>query len=179
MDMNDQSRAPQLLMTNITELPVTNHNTDRAAPVGWITKPSPSVCKHLTEHELGEGSDVRSRITIKARPYNVLSRYSQTSDPTECHTRISIEPSPPPITMSPKTIAVLGATGVQGGSVVRALLKDKSWKIRGITRDASKEGAKALEKQGVEVVSANINDEQSLRQAFEAGGISARCAPFR
>lgn len=80
--------------------------------------------------------------------------------------------------MSQKTIAVLGATGVQGGSVVRALLKDKSWKIRGITRDASKEGAKALEKQGVEVVSADINDEQSLRQAFEVGGVSAKRAPF-
>ena len=80
--------------------------------------------------------------------------------------------------MSHKTIAVLGATGVQGGSVVRALLKDTSWKVRGVTRDASKEGAKALEKQGVEVVSANINDEQSLRQAFEVGGVSTERAPF-
>ena len=71
--------------------------------------------------------------------------------------------------MSQKTIAVLGATGVQGGSVVQALLKDKSWKIRGITRDTSKDAAKALEKQGVEVVSANIDDEKSLLKAFEVG----------
>ena len=69
--------------------------------------------------------------------------------------------------MSQKIIAVLGATGVQGGSVVRALLKDKSWKVRGITRDPSKDAAKALEKQGIEVVSANIDDEQSLVKAFE------------
>ena len=69
--------------------------------------------------------------------------------------------------MSQKTIAVLGATGVQGGSVVQALLKDGSWKIRGITRDTSKDAAKALEKQGVEVVSANIDDEASLAKAFE------------
>ena len=69
--------------------------------------------------------------------------------------------------MSPKTIAILGATGVQGGSVVQALLKDKSWKVRGITRDTSKDAAKALEKQGVELVSANIDDEASLLKAFE------------
>lgn len=69
--------------------------------------------------------------------------------------------------MSQRTIAVLGATGVQGGSVVRALLKDKSWNIRGITRDTSKDAAKALEGQGVEIVSASIDDEQSLLQAFE------------
>ena len=69
--------------------------------------------------------------------------------------------------MSQKTIAVLGATGVQGGSVVQALLKDKSWKVRGITRDTSKDAAKALEKQGVEVIAANIDDEGSLLKAFE------------
>lgn len=70
---------------------------------------------------------------------------------------------------SQKTIAVLGATGVQGGSVVRALLKeDKAWKIRGITRDISKEAAKDLEKEeGVEVVSGNIDGEGSLLKAFE------------
>ena len=56
---------------------------------------------------------------------------------------------------------------MQGGSVVRALLKDKEWKIRGITRDTSKDAAKDLEKQGVEVVSANIDDEESLLRAFE------------
>ena len=71
--------------------------------------------------------------------------------------------------MSPqtKTIAVLGATGVQGGSVVRALLKDE-WKIRAITRDVSKEAAKSLAKEeGVEVVSANIDDGEGLGRVFE------------
>ncbi len=66
-----------------------------------------------------------------------------------------------------QTITVLGATGVQGGSVVKALLKDKSWKVRAITRDPSKDTAQALSAQGVEVVSANIDDEQSLIKAFE------------
>ena len=72
--------------------------------------------------------------------------------------------------MSQKTIAVLGATGVQGDSVVRALLKDRSWKIRGITRDTLKDAAKALEKQGVEV-SAEIDDQGSLLKAFEVGSV--------
>lgn len=66
-----------------------------------------------------------------------------------------------------QTIAVIGATGTQGGSVVQSLLKGKSWKIRGITRDISKDAAKALTAQGVEVVSANIDDEESLIKAFE------------
>lgn len=56
-----------------------------------------------------------------------------------------------------KLITVFGATGVQGGSVIRAILNDpalsKEFKIRGITRDTSKPAAKELEAQGVELVS--------------------------
>ncbi|MCJ1306086.1 hypothetical protein MMC08_008904 [Hypocenomyce scalaris] len=33
----------------------------------------------------------------------------------------------------PKTITILGATGMQGGDIVKALLKEGSWKIRGVT----------------------------------------------
>ena len=55
-----------------------------------------------------------------------------------------------------KIIAVIGATGGQGGSVVKTLLADPKmsaeWAIRGITRDASKESSKKLASQGVEVV---------------------------
>ena len=55
-----------------------------------------------------------------------------------------------------KVIAVFGATGNQGGSVIRALLADpvlsKEFKIRGVTRDASKPSAKALADKGVQVV---------------------------
>lgn len=56
-----------------------------------------------------------------------------------------------------KLITVFGATGQQGGSVIRSILQDdilsKEFKIRGITRDTSKPAAQALLKQGVELVS--------------------------
>lgn len=54
-----------------------------------------------------------------------------------------------------KLITVFGATGRQGGSVIKAILADtilsKEYRIRGITRDVSKPAAQALLKQGVEV----------------------------
>lgn len=56
-----------------------------------------------------------------------------------------------------KILTVFGATGNQGGSVVRAILNDpalsKEFKIRGVTRDVSKSAAKDLASKGVEVVS--------------------------
>lgn len=64
------------------------------------------------------------------------------------------------------TIAVHGATGMQGGSVVSSLLKS-SWKVRAITRNASSSSAKALVSAGAEVVSANFDDEDSLVKAYE------------
>lgn len=55
-----------------------------------------------------------------------------------------------------KLVVVLGATGVQGGSVIKSLLGDpktkSQFKLRGITRDPSKPNAKALAEQGVECV---------------------------
>lgn len=55
-----------------------------------------------------------------------------------------------------KILTVFGATGNQGGSVVRAILNDpalsKEFKIRGITRDVTKPAAKELASKGVEVV---------------------------
>jgi uncharacterized protein YbjT (DUF2867 family) len=52
-------------------------------------------------------------------------------------------------------ITVFGATGQQGGSVIRTILQDASlsqdFKIRGITRDISKPAAQALAQQGVEI----------------------------
>lgn len=42
------------------------------------------------------------------------------------------------------TIAIVGSTGAQGGSVINQLLKTGAWKIRALTRNASSESAKAL-----------------------------------
>jgi uncharacterized protein YbjT (DUF2867 family) len=55
-----------------------------------------------------------------------------------------------------KILTVFGATGNQGGSVIKNVLASstlsKTYKIRGITRDASKPAAVALKDKGVEVV---------------------------
>lgn len=60
-----------------------------------------------------------------------------------------------------KLITVFGATGNQGGSVIRHILADadlsKEFKIRGITRDVTKPAAQALVNQGVEVKSVCIS----------------------
>ncbi|KAH0536619.1 hypothetical protein FGG08_006530 [Glutinoglossum americanum] len=66
-----------------------------------------------------------------------------------------------------KIITVFGATGVQGGSVVAALLHDKSLKIRAITRNVNSEAAKSLKSKGVELATADLNDENSLAKALE------------
>lgn len=68
-----------------------------------------------------------------------------------------------------KIIAVIGATGAQGGSVANEFLKLDGWKVRAITRNASSDKAKALQSQGAEVVTADCWDEASLVKAFEAG----------
>ncbi|KAL2849446.1 hypothetical protein BJY01DRAFT_210602 [Aspergillus pseudoustus] len=69
-----------------------------------------------------------------------------------------------------KLLTVFGATGHQGGSVIRTVLADSSlssqFKIRGITRDVSKPDAKALADKGVEVLSADMTSVNSLVQAL-------------
>lgn len=72
---------------------------------------------------------------------------------------------------SKKILVVFGATGVQGGSVVKAVLGDskmrESWAVRGVTRDTSKPSAKALESLGAETVAANLNDASTLKTALK------------
>lgn len=59
-----------------------------------------------------------------------------------------------------KLIAVTGATGAQGGSIIDALLKEPSkWKVRAITRNTSSEAAKKLAAKGVEVVKADLGNK--------------------
>jgi len=67
-----------------------------------------------------------------------------------------------------KIIAVVGATGAQGGGLARAILADPNggFALRAITRDASKDKAKALAAAGAEVVSADLDDVESLKKAF-------------
>lgn len=65
-----------------------------------------------------------------------------------------------------KIVAVAGALGVQGSSVVRALLADGTFTVRALTRKPDSEKAKALAAQGVEVVKADYHDPASLQAAY-------------
>ncbi|MDH4132954.1 MAG: NmrA/HSCARG family protein, partial [Gemmatimonadota bacterium] len=78
-----------------------------------------------------------------------------------------------------KIIAVVGATGAQGGGLVRAILNDKhgEFAVRAITRDAGSTKAKELAALGAEVVSASVDDIESLKRAF-AGAYGAFCVTF-
>jgi uncharacterized protein YbjT (DUF2867 family) len=78
-----------------------------------------------------------------------------------------------------KTIAVVGATGAQGGGLVRAILSDSDggFAARAITRDVNSAKSKELAKFGAEVVAADVNDVESLRKAFE-GAYGAFCVTF-
>ncbi len=68
-----------------------------------------------------------------------------------------------------KIIAVLGATGAQGGGLVRSILSDKSggFTARALTRNINSDKAKTLAAMGAEVVAVDIDDEESLRKAFD------------
>jgi uncharacterized protein YbjT (DUF2867 family) len=67
-----------------------------------------------------------------------------------------------------KIIAVVGATGAQGGGLVRAIINDpgSGFTARAFTRDVTSEKAKALAKLGAEVVAADLDDVASLKRAF-------------
>jgi uncharacterized protein YbjT (DUF2867 family) len=68
-----------------------------------------------------------------------------------------------------KIIAVVGATGQQGGGLARAILDDPSgqFTLRALTRNASSNAAKALADRGAEVVVADLDDPSTLTAAFE------------
>ena len=78
-----------------------------------------------------------------------------------------------------KIIAVAGATGAQGGGLVRAILADASGRFaaRAITRDVNSGRAKELAALGAEVVAADLDDVESLKRAF-AGADGAFCVTF-
>ncbi|MGV8018756.1 MAG: NmrA/HSCARG family protein [Ignavibacteria bacterium] len=68
-----------------------------------------------------------------------------------------------------KIIAVIGATGAQGGGLARAIISDPGteFKVRAITRNANSDKALTLSKSGAEVVTADLDDAESLKKAFE------------
>lgn len=68
-----------------------------------------------------------------------------------------------------KIITVFGATGAQGGGLVRAILNDpdSEFAVRAITRNPQSEKAQALAALGAEVVKADIDDPSSLKRALQ------------
>ena len=78
-----------------------------------------------------------------------------------------------------KIIAVLGATGAQGGGLVHAILSDPEGRfaVRAITRDVNSDKAKELARLGAEVVAGDIDDAGSIEKAFQ-GAYGAFCVTF-
>jgi uncharacterized protein YbjT (DUF2867 family) len=68
-----------------------------------------------------------------------------------------------------KIIAVVGATGAQGGGLARAILAepDGEFALRALTRDPASPKAKEMADAGAEVVAADLDDEAGLRAAFD------------
>jgi uncharacterized protein YbjT (DUF2867 family) len=77
---------------------------------------------------------------------------------------------------NPRIIAVVGATGAQGGGLVRAILADAAngFRARAITRKANGDKAAELRKLGADVVEADLDNEASVAKAFE-GAYGAYC----
>jgi uncharacterized protein YbjT (DUF2867 family) len=78
-----------------------------------------------------------------------------------------------------KVIAVAGATGAQGGGLVRAIAADPEggFAARALTRDTTSDKAAELTQLGAEVVQADVDDEESLVRAFD-GAHGAFCVTF-
>ncbi|MEW6753189.1 MAG: NmrA/HSCARG family protein [Candidatus Latescibacterota bacterium] len=75
-----------------------------------------------------------------------------------------------------KVIAVVGATGAQGGGLVRSILGDRQGEFaaRAVTRHPDSEKARSLAALGAEVVAGDADDPASLDRAF-AGAYGAYC----
>jgi uncharacterized protein YbjT (DUF2867 family) len=66
---------------------------------------------------------------------------------------------------SDQTILITGITGHQGGATARAL-RGNRFRLRGMTRKPESEPAVALAREGVEMVTGDLDDESSLRRAL-------------
>ena len=65
-----------------------------------------------------------------------------------------------------KTILVSGATGKQGGALLKYLVRD-GWRIRALTRNPRGQTAQELSKSGVEVIQGDMDDVESLKRAMK------------
>jgi uncharacterized protein YbjT (DUF2867 family) len=74
---------------------------------------------------------------------------------------------------------VLGATGAQGGGLVKSILEDSSseFKVRALTRNANSDSSKSLSNMGAEVVQVDLDNYDSLVKAF-AGAYGVYAVTF-
>ncbi|KAL0769490.1 hypothetical protein CaCOL14_008798 [Colletotrichum acutatum] len=70
-----------------------------------------------------------------------------------------------------KLIVVCGVTGNQGRSVAETYLKEAGWRVRGITRDATKPASLALAAKGVEIVEGDLDNAESLKAALQGANV--------
>jgi uncharacterized protein YbjT (DUF2867 family) len=79
---------------------------------------------------------------------------------------------------SAEPILVTGATGKQGGAVVRHL-RARGFAVRALTRDPAADKARRLRDAGVEVVAGDLTDGAGLEKALDgAAGVFAMATPF-
>ena len=69
--------------------------------------------------------------------------------------------------MGKKTVTVLGATGAQGGGVVRALIDQQDWQVRALTRNPRSPAARRLAELGCEIAAAELNTPTTLPEALQ------------
>ena len=68
-----------------------------------------------------------------------------------------------------KIVAIVGATGGQGGSLARAILADPAgaFSVRAVTRRPESAAARALAACGADIVTADLDRAETLKRAFE------------
>jgi hypothetical protein len=67
---------------------------------------------------------------------------------------------------APKLITIIGATGIQGGSVIKALVNNPAYTLRAVTSNSQSEAANALRNQGIDVVEIKSQEVASYEAAF-------------
>lgn len=69
--------------------------------------------------------------------------------------------------MDKKNVVICGATGSQGGAVLRHAIKRSNWQVSAFSRNPDSEKAKVLNEQGVRIMKADLEDRKSLIEAFK------------
>jgi uncharacterized protein YbjT (DUF2867 family) len=66
-----------------------------------------------------------------------------------------------------RRVVVCGATGQQGGAVLRHALQREGWEVVALSREPEGEKARRWSKEGAQVVRADLEDRDSLIRAFQ------------